>query len=345
MLNSASAMTPFMPTATQPRALFVLGEALMDCVAQANGQLLPLAGGSPYNLARAAALQGVSVHYLNPFSSDRFGQILCKQLLADGAHSASPVSPKPTSLAIVQTQNGQPSYGFYREGVADRDYQVADILNILRQHKPGVLHTGSLALMPPESEKVLTIIKAAKAQGWTISLDVNLRPLLARDLKAYQHAVLEAMACADWLKASDEDLEILGLDAQFAAQCQAGQLPQIAASLKNTTVQRVALTAGSEGAALWLADAQANPSCAWQSAYQVAVLDTVGAGDTFWASCLADWMEHPEAAPQGLNNTLQRAMAAAAINCSRHGCQPPNGAEVSAFLRAQPKPLDHKASN
>jgi fructokinase len=233
MSNSAIAMTSSVPISAKRKALFVLGEALMDCVAQADGRLLPLAGGSPYNLARAAALQGVSVHYLNPFSSDRFGQILCKQLLADGAQSASPTSPKPTSLAIVQTQDGQPSYGFYREGVADRDYAVDGILNILRQHQAGVLHTGSLALMPPESEKVLAIIKAAKAQGWIISLDVNLRPLLAHDLKAYQHAVLEAMACADWLKASDEDLEILGLDAQFAAQCQAGQLPQIVASLKN----------------------------------------------------------------------------------------------------------------
>jgi fructokinase len=317
----------------------------MDCVAQADGRLLPLAGGSPYNLARAAALQGVSVHYLNPFSSDRFGQTLCAQLLADGAQSASPTSPKPTSLAIVQTQGGQPSYGFYREGVADRDYAVDGILSILRQHQAGVLHTGSLALMPPESEKVLAIIKAAKAQGWIISLDVNLRPLLAHDLKAYQHAVLEAMACADWLKASDEDLEILGLDAQFAAQCQAGQLPQIVASLKNTTVQRVALTAGSEGAALWLADAQTKQSCAWQSAYQVAVLDTVGAGDTFWASCLADWIEHAENAPQRLTSTLQRAMAAAAINCSRSGCQPPKGMEVREFLHAKHETLSSQDLN
>ena len=58
------------------RPLLILGEALMDCVTQADGSLLPLMGGSPYNLARAAARQGVTVAYLPPFSRDVFGQRL-----------------------------------------------------------------------------------------------------------------------------------------------------------------------------------------------------------------------------------------------------------------------------
>lgn len=52
--------------------LLVLGEALMDCVMQPNGSLLPLTGGSPLNLARAAALRGASVGYVNPISIDTF---------------------------------------------------------------------------------------------------------------------------------------------------------------------------------------------------------------------------------------------------------------------------------
>ena len=35
-------------------SIFVLGEALMDCIAQPDGRLLPLMGGSPFNLARTA---------------------------------------------------------------------------------------------------------------------------------------------------------------------------------------------------------------------------------------------------------------------------------------------------
>ena len=57
-------------------SLWVLGEALIDCVAQADGSLQTMLGGSPFNLACAAAMQGVDVGYLNPFSTDVFGLAL-----------------------------------------------------------------------------------------------------------------------------------------------------------------------------------------------------------------------------------------------------------------------------
>ena len=53
-------------------SVWVLGEALMDCVAQDDGSLQALIGGSPFNLACAVALQGVDVGYLNTFSNDVF---------------------------------------------------------------------------------------------------------------------------------------------------------------------------------------------------------------------------------------------------------------------------------
>ena len=116
----------------------------------------------------------------------------------------------PTSLAVVQIKDGQPSYGFYREGIADRDYTVDQILTVLEGVTPGVLHTGSLLLVPPEHEKVIDVLKGAKKMGWTISIDVNLRPKLAANLAQYVAAVQAAVPLADWLKASDEDLALLG---------------------------------------------------------------------------------------------------------------------------------------
>ena len=162
--------------------IWVLGEALMDCVSQPDGSLKPFMGGSPFNMARAAALRGANVGYLNPLSSDRFGLQMREQLVRDGVQPLMPASRLPTSLAVVQVTDGQPSYGFYREGVADRDYTVDQILSTLsaREGKPGVLHTGSLLLVPPEHKKVITILRGAKAMGWTLSVDVNLRPTSGR---------------------------------------------------------------------------------------------------------------------------------------------------------------------
>jgi fructokinase len=63
---------------------------------------------------------------------------------------------------------------------------------------------------------------------------------------------------------------------------------------------------------------------------RVNVVDTVGAGDTFWGNCLGDWCEGPEEASTRVPETLRWAMQAAAINCTRAGCEPPTWVEVQA---------------
>ena len=301
-------------------ALWVLGEALMDCVAQPDGSLRPFMGGSPFNMARAAALRGATVGYLNPLSTDLFGLQMGAQLAQDGVELLLPASRLPTSLAVVQLNNGQPSYGFYREGVADRDYTVEQVLSALAGAAPGVLHTGSLLLVPPEHDKVLAILKGARALGWTISVDVNLRPKLASDLALYVHAVKAVAALADWLKASDEDLALLG----FADPTRA-QAPDIARHFTEQGASRLALTFGEHGAWLTVDGAQAT-----QGVPTVTLVDTVGAGDTFWGNCLGDWVLQPQGAAKRVAQTLAQAMRGAAINCTRPGCQPPTFAEVTA---------------
>jgi fructokinase len=317
-----------MTLGTTHAPVWVLGEALMDCIAEPDGRLRPLLGGSPYNLACATALQDVAVGFINPFSHDAFGQALLAHLAKSRARSLLPCSSLPTSLAVVQLTDGQPSYGFYREGIADRDYQVTDVLALLQTSTPGVLHTGSLMAMPPEHHKVLQIVAAAKRGGWTISVDVNLRPRVATDVPAYLQAVREVAAQADWLKASDEDLELLGFDDVSLANA-----AELASQWTAQGCSRVALTFGAEGAYLQVGDVQAQAA-----APIVQVVDTVGAGDTFWGNCLADWVLHdalarPDRAAERVEQTLARALKAAAINCERMGCQPPDAPTLAAALQ------------
>ncbi len=297
----------------------------MDCMAQPDGSLRPLMGGSPFNLARAAALRGAAVSYLNPLSADHFGLQLREQLSGDGVQTLLPATSLPTSLAVVQLNAGQPSYGFYREGIADRDYAVAQVLAVLASAPvPGVLHTGSLFLVPPEHHKVIDVLQGAKAMGWTISLDVNLRPKVAADLTQYVAAVTEVATLADWLKASDEDLALLGFEAPSRAKA-----PQIAKHFKAQGSSRIALTFGGDGA--WL---EVEGTEAAQDVPVIPVTDTVGAGDTFWGNCLGDWVLQPHGGAERVATTLREAMLAAAINCTRAGCQPPRYAETQALVAA-----------
>jgi fructokinase len=174
---------------------------------------------------------------------------------------------------------------------------------------------------------VLQVVVAAKRLGWTISVDVNLRPRVATDVPAYLQAVREVAAHADWLKASDEDLELLGF-----SDVSLNNASRLTSHWMAQGCSRVALTFGAQGAYLQVGDGHAQGA-----APLVDVKDTVGAGDTFWGSCLADWVLHntfknnslaEERAPQ----TLQRALVAAAINCSRVGCQPPDLESLEAAL-------------
>ncbi len=301
----------------------VLGESLMDCISQADGTLRPIKGGSPYNMARAAALQDAQVEYLNPMSTDVFGVQLREQLLKDQVAVRPTPSRLPTSLAVVNVRDGQPSYGFYREGIADRDYAPQDILSALEGVPPGILHTGSLMLIPPEHTKVLTVLRGAKSMGWTISVDVNMRPSVAPDLQAYSAAVEEVIDVADWLKASDEDLDTLGYASHRLADA-----AKMADALMQRGIRRLALTYGGDGAYL-----KVGTQVAQRPVPQVAVVDTVGAGDTFWGNCIALWSGMtPAQAEATVSDTLTHAMLAAAINCTRQGCQPPTRGEVLAGL-------------
>ena len=300
------------------KRIFVLGEALVDCIEQADGQLKPILGGSPFNLARAAALQDASVTYLNPLSQDAYGGQFAQRLEGDGVKFNAQRSHLPTSLALIRLRDGQPDYSFYREGVADRDYSMDSVLQRIESQAAGILHTGSLALLPPDHSKVMTILERARAWGWTISVDVNLRPRVAIDLGNYLAAVQAVIPYADWIKASDEDLELLGFENPSPERAST-----IAKAWMAKGASHVALTFGGQGACLFVGNQHAIARAA-----PVEVVDTVGAGDTFWGTCLADWATEPNEMEQRVALTLQRAVQAAAINCGRQGCQPPTRAEL-----------------
>lgn len=304
----------------------------MDCIAQAvtaqnpEPSFIAYQGGSPYNVARAMARQGGVVTFANPISTDEMGARLKQALLEDGVTLGMEQNALPTSLAMVSFVDGQPSYQFYREGVADRAFTLEQALTLLASFsKPGVLHTGSLALVPPESEKTLAIAKEAKARGWTISCDINLRHRLARNMAEYRTTIMQFIVLADWLKASDEDLQTLLAEGMHIDQMSAKDVsfvnaPRLADAIAALGCNRIALTFGGEGALLKVGN-----HLAQAAAPSVIVADTVGCGDTFWGSCVLAWAR----GEVSVETTLRRALKAAAINATRAGCKPPSQSELA----------------
>ncbi len=305
------------------------GESLIDLVVQPDGRYFPAPGGAPFNFACAMALQGVPTGYLNPLSTDAFGRLLLATLTRAGAVPLGPEVTAPTSLAVVNTDaQGLPSYGFYRTGIADR---AIDARQLEARLPPDAiaLHTGGLALVPPDDAVIREVMRQMRAKGLPCTLDVNARPAVMASLgiapDAYRAAVLDTAALATVVKVSDEDLTHLGFD---------GDVRESAATFLDRGSALVVLTLGERGAV-----AIAPGLILEQPAARVRVVDSVGAGDCFFAGFLAHLLRHDamrsvvagQASADTVRPALTHATACAAINLQRQGCQPATWDEVVAM--------------
>jgi fructokinase len=308
----------------------VLGEALIDFIIGDDGAYRPHLGGSPYNVAIGLARQGVVVGYLSPLSDDTFGDQLHDSLRKEGVNL--PVgrrSPRPTSLALVTIdQHGLPAYRLYRQGIADKDTSFEEIEANL-PHNLRVFHTGSLAITPSQLPRIRRLFELMQKKGIVVSIDINIRLRASMDTEAYLDGVRSLLPLADIVKASDEDLEPFrfGPDTRKAAE----------AAYREMGSGMLVLTEGKGGALLHTA----NGTIEAKSYPITHVEDTVGAGDTFHSAllaalCRSDAITGPyrEIDPSVLRAAVDFACAAAAINISRTGCNPPTQDEVERFIRS-----------
>jgi fructokinase len=311
------------------------GEALVDMIEIPNRRFQAVLGGSVCNFTLAAARQGLPVTYLNPLSHDSFGDGFAALLDGAGVALATPRrSACPTSLAIVTLgPDGTPSYAFHRQGVADRDITPRQAAAALPQ-RPALFHTGGLTLLPDDLEHTLAVAQAAAAGGALLSVDANMRPLAAPDLAVYAAGVRRALAQADLIKVSEEDLQYLGYGIGNGSAA-----PRDIARTLLTTLNPslVALTLGAEGAVLLTRQACVTV----RPPPGIAVRDTVGCGDCFMAGLVA-WLHGAGmlartalayADAPALEQAARYAVATASLNAMRDGCQPPQAAEVDAWLR------------
>lgn len=327
-----------------PWLVSTAGEALIDMVCQSDGRYLPCLGGSVYNLTRALARQGTPTLYLNPFSFDTMGRRLAQAALDAGVHLAqsAPV-PQVTSLAMVGVDaNGQPDYAFYREAVADRSVR-ADEMNAAcdARSRLGMVCTGCLALAPEDADKYLPWLQTQKAAGRWVVVDVNMRPNVMSGLAPYRANVHRALALADLIKVSDEDLVVLGVPGSHV-------LDRAQRLLAGVSAGMMALTLGAQGAVLLQKTSEGIVAVRAQERSPVPVVDTVGAGDCFLAGLLTRLIRMAQDAgctptemalqldTAGRGLLLTHALATATLNVMRAGCQPPTWQEVLVHLAARP---------
>ena len=309
--------------------IVVAGEALVD-LAPREGLLLPLPGGSPYNVAVGLGRLGRATSYLGGLSTDAFGQRMADRLAEEAVDlSLSPRFDAPTTLAVVHLdEDGRATYGFYLEGTAAA---LLDADRLPRLPEDASLHVslGAIGFAHQPTGRALAGLLEQAAGSRLTSLDPNVRPLVfeqAGGVAAYAEVVDRVVAATDLLKVSDEDLEQL--------HPHAGGWHGVASRWAASGPAVVVVTRGPNGAVALTADGREIDV----PGEPVEVVDTVGAGDAFTSGLLA-WLDREgvgdRAALAGLEDArieaaLTFARRVAAITCTRAGSDPPRFDEVGA---------------
>ncbi|GAA3526399.1 ribokinase [Aeromicrobium flavum] len=290
-----------------PRAL-VVGEALVDVTRKPDGTVAEHPGGSPLNVAVTMARQGIDTTLATQVGDDRFGDLIRAHLDASGVTLVNVGPPAPTASATAALDaRGAATYEFDLRWDPE---QLPDPSGF------DLVHVGSIgAWMAPGADTVAEFVRRAHAQGVPVGFDPNIRPALAPSADVLRRQVFDLASVSRFVKLSDEDAEVLAdedSDVFSVLRELAGSGPAI-----------TALTRGGESALLTSTDQHVEVRVP-----QVKVADTIGAGDTWMGTLLAellrhDWVNRSSFSADDLRRLGQAAVSAAAITVSRPGADPP----------------------
>jgi fructokinase len=313
-------------------AVFIsCGDALVDLFSQpasspGDVSLAGHVGGSPLNVALGLARLGNQSAFFCKNSTDFIGQRILQYLQSNNVDTQWVIpSSLNSTLAMVQTnEDGSASYAFYTNETADVSLLPADLPPHFSD-TARVLHFASYSTaVKPTSETLLSLAQR-DAGKVVISYDPNIRPSIEPDMDVWREKFQQFSSIANFIKASDEDIQSLSGSAAF---------DEWAADRIAAGADLVAVTEGAGGATLYAADgrqARSNP-------LTIDVADTVGAGDTFQAACLHFLGSHDCLVANqlcidqiALDELVNFAARAAAITCTRQGADLPTLADVQSW--------------
>lgn len=320
-------------------SVLCFGEALIDFHAEGRDErgfpraFVPFAGGAPANVAVAVARQGGAARFAGMLGNDVFGDLLLDSLRHAGVETrdVTRTGEANTALAFVTLDaHGDRSFSFYRPPAADLLFRPqhfrADAFA-----DTAVFHVCSNSMTEPAAaETTREGMRRARAAGALVSFDLNLRPALWPATADVHAQVWPALALADLVKLSAEELDWL------SAGDEAGTIER----LWQGPARLLVVTDGAR-AVRWF-----HPQAAGSlPVYQVPAVDSTAAGDAFVGALLlqlADQQVGPGeldalvADPPRLRQLLRHAAAAGALAVTRKGSFTalPDSAEVLAFMEA-----------
>lgn len=330
--------------------LLCLGRAAVDLYGEQIGAPLEdvstfskSLGGCAANIAVGAARQGLRVGMLTRVGDEAMGRFVKDTLRKEGVDVRG-VSTDPerlTGLVLLSIRDAETfPLIFYRTDCADMALEAAHVDRALVASAKAVLLTGTHLSTERVRSASRAAVVAAKAAGRKVVLDVDYRPVLWRltghDLGEARYVpsrrvteVLQGfLPDCDLVVGTEEELRIAG--------GREGTLEALRA-VRARTAATIVLKRGPEGCVIFEGEVPARlEDGRVGEAFEVEVLNVLGAGDAFMAGFLRGWLEDED-----LEAAARFGNACGALVVSRHACAPaiPTRAELDGYLaRTAPRP-------
>jgi 2-dehydro-3-deoxygluconokinase len=259
-------------------------------------------GGSESNVAIGAARLGVQTAWIGRVGSDELGEMVLRELRAEGVQTLSRVDPtRPTAVMLKARRTSETTHvTYYRAGSAGSALDPADIHpEVLKAAK--IFHTSAItpALSQSAADSVYKGIEVCQESDTLVSVDLNYRRTLWSEESARQE-FRRLASMADIVFATVEEARIA---------CDGAEVSALADELAGLGGGRAVVKMGERGAVASI-DGQTYAV----DPVPVHAVDSVGAGDAFAAGYLA-------ATVQGLDtdSTLHWAALMGAWAVSTHG--------------------------
>lgn len=263
-----------------------LGELLIDFTESGiskNGMKLfeQNPGGAPANLLTTVSHMGYKTAMIGKIGSDMHGAFLKKTLKQEGICTDYIVEDDSvfTTIAFVAiNESGERHFSFARKPGADTCLSAVELNHqVIKNCK--IFHFGSLSLTDePARTATIQAVKTAKEAGVLLSFDPNYRASLWGKEREAVEVIQSVLPDVDMLKISDEESILLTGKTEYS---------QAADNLLEQGPKLIAVTLGSQG--VYLATKE---RCERISGFPTEVIDTTGAGDSFWGGFLSKFLEY-----------------------------------------------------
>lgn len=284
-----------------PSLVLVIGETLVDEFHDGH-----VAGGAPFNVARSLAALRAPVRFASRIGEgDAAGHLVLDSAVKFGLDVSG--IQRDASHATGRVSVHEDAGGHRFEIHADAAW---DHLQAIDTAGAGIVYFGSLAQRHAVSRSAIRA--AVKRVSCPRLLDLNLRP--GTDTPAL---AAESLMLADWVKINEDELDrLLGW---FE--------PELPALMARFALHRLVVTRGEAGYALY--GEQGELITGSEGMRQPALVDSVGAGDSFTAMLLAGL-----SLQRDLPATLALANRYAAMICGVRGPLPADPAALTPWREA-----------